>query len=494
MADQQLITYIETQLRKGYSVDGLRSFLVNYGYDVQTVDEAMNIVLNHHAPHGRFIIFVCVMFLIIGLGIYFYVNLTSESDEEIFDYKLTINNPKITSKETLSFKNDFNFGDKQRYDIKLTYTVTDKKTNKEIDSWSEVIEKGEQLTNEKTYGTQKLGISDYKLTVDITYGDTRKQYFKSFKVVDEKKQTDTKGPPPTVPPSVKQSTNESCSDKIKNQGETDVDCGGPCSACETCFDNLKNQDESGIDCGGICVILCKASEEPQIHGTKDQDNYEVYDNAKALASNNPQESYTLCNTLVDASLRNDCFDQIAKIANSSVFCNGIVNSLNKDSCLMYFVTNFHEFSVCQGFHDDQFKAMCKGLEDLDKIKKVQQQENKTDEQKGEELLKALNVTIVEQPTPPSETSPEITAIGFNHPEERTANITWATNMLGDSTVYYGIDETKLIPVFDGSLTTDHVVLLQNLDQNTQYIFKVRSVMDNKVKESDYYSFICCSMK
>lgn len=49
---------------------------------------------------------------------------------------------------------------------------------------------------------------------------------------------------------------ESCSDGIQNQGETGIDCGGPCAACsvdETCSDSIKNQDEVGVDCGGVCV-------------------------------------------------------------------------------------------------------------------------------------------------------------------------------------------------------------------------------------------------
>ena len=89
---------------------------------------------------------------------------------------------------------------------------------------------------------------------------------------------------------------ETCSDKLKNQGETDVDCGGGiCPKCndtrtcknasdclsnrcnnntcarrcltvltstitsclisapETCNDKIKNQDETDVDCGGgIC--------------------------------------------------------------------------------------------------------------------------------------------------------------------------------------------------------------------------------------------------
>ena len=43
-----------------------------------------------------------------------------------------------------------------------------------------------------------------------------------------------------------------CSDEIKNQDETGIDCGGSCNACPTCEDEIQNQDETGIDCGGVC--------------------------------------------------------------------------------------------------------------------------------------------------------------------------------------------------------------------------------------------------
>lgn len=47
-----------------------------------------------------------------------------------------------------------------------------------------------------------------------------------------------------------------CSDGIQNQGETGVDCGGPCAPCPvvpTCWDGIQNQGETGIDCGGPCA-------------------------------------------------------------------------------------------------------------------------------------------------------------------------------------------------------------------------------------------------
>ena len=51
-----------------------------------------------------------------------------------------------------------------------------------------------------------------------------------------------------------------CFDRIKNQNESGVDCGSPCSACPTCFDNIQNQNETEVDCGGPCAA-CTLPEE-----------------------------------------------------------------------------------------------------------------------------------------------------------------------------------------------------------------------------------------
>ena len=50
---------------------------------------------------------------------------------------------------------------------------------------------------------------------------------------------------------------DSCDDGVKNQDETDVDCGGVCDACPTCSDGILNQDEIDVDCGGICPACSK---------------------------------------------------------------------------------------------------------------------------------------------------------------------------------------------------------------------------------------------
>src|SRR3989344_5688406 len=57
----------------------------------------------------------------------------------------------------------------------------------------------------------------------------------------------------------------SCFDKVKNQDESAVDCGGACQACQSCFDSIKNQDEVQVDCGGSCSA-CPSCDDGRQNG------------------------------------------------------------------------------------------------------------------------------------------------------------------------------------------------------------------------------------
>jgi hypothetical protein len=61
-----------------------------------------------------------------------------------------------------------------------------------------------------------------------------------------------------------------CSDGIQNQGETGVDCGGPCAPCATCSDGIQNQGETGVDCGGPCAPCATCSDVGRMCGLAGQ--------------------------------------------------------------------------------------------------------------------------------------------------------------------------------------------------------------------------------
>ncbi|MEY3236812.1 MAG: hypothetical protein RI883_913, partial [Bacteroidota bacterium] len=51
-----------------------------------------------------------------------------------------------------------------------------------------------------------------------------------------------------------------CIDGIQNQGETGIDCGGPCVACPNCYNGIMDGNETGIDCGPSCPLPCHCSD------------------------------------------------------------------------------------------------------------------------------------------------------------------------------------------------------------------------------------------
>ncbi len=63
--------------------------------------------------------------------------------------------------------------------------------------------------------------------------------------------------------------NPSCEDGIKNCHTRDceilADCGGPCKPCPTCYDGIQNQGEEDMDCGGPCYIRCENQENPFVY-------------------------------------------------------------------------------------------------------------------------------------------------------------------------------------------------------------------------------------
>ena len=83
---------------------------------------------------------------------------------------------------------------------------------------------------------------------------------------------------------------QTCEDGVKNQDESDIDCGGVCKKCRdglychndsdcisnycyegickrpSCNDGIKNQNETDVDCGGLCKkcmngMGCKKNED-----------------------------------------------------------------------------------------------------------------------------------------------------------------------------------------------------------------------------------------
>ncbi|HYQ46509.1 MAG TPA: hypothetical protein VER11_31285 [Polyangiaceae bacterium] len=121
-------------------------------------------------------------------------------------------------------------------------------------------------------------------------------------------------------------TAPTCSDKVKNQDETAVDCGGSCPACDTgkmcsvstdctgeyckggvctdhCISEAQEADETDVDCGGGSCPKCDAAQRCE----------EASDCLSAICSNNK-------------CLAPTCSDQTKNQNESDVDCGGVCSA------------------------------------------------------------------------------------------------------------------------------------------------------------------------
>jgi hypothetical protein len=62
-----------------------------------------------------------------------------------------------------------------------------------------------------------------------------------------------------------------CTDGVKNQGESDIDCGGPCTGCPTGDSCVANSDCISLDCGGTTCLAPTCSDGIKNEGESDTD-------------------------------------------------------------------------------------------------------------------------------------------------------------------------------------------------------------------------------
>jgi hypothetical protein len=109
-----------------------------------------------------------------------------------------------------------------------------------------------------------------------------------------------------------------CFDGIVNQGETGIDCGGPCiTACNpiaNCNDGVQNGDEEGIDCGGPDCPPCPTCGDEILNGPELETDCTDY----------PIPSYP-CNLCIS------CHDLVQNQDELDVDCGGP----NCESCIQY---------------------------------------------------------------------------------------------------------------------------------------------------------------
>ena len=218
----QLVSYVKEQLTKGYSVDSIKQVLINQGYSPSVVEGVISSVVNpvnsssstsgqsHEKKLVPIIFGVLAIILIASLSAFFIPKLF-EPKEALLDVSVTPDERLVVQGGELGFDVEiFNMGSAERFDIGLSYRILDENDNTVL-SDDESIAISTSTSHHRTIILPRaMNPGNYKLKVFANYEGEHATAQFSFDVTEK--------------------------EIIR----------------ETCFDGIKNQDESNVDCGGVC--------------------------------------------------------------------------------------------------------------------------------------------------------------------------------------------------------------------------------------------------
>lgn len=389
MVEQSLVNYIQDNLKKGYDINSIRTHLINYGYQQSMVDEAINNI--YRTPEIKHVIrfssgtLIAVALIVLGItGIISAVFLLipkETSPKQLLDINIKVTETNVYPGDIYPFNVElFNLGNLVRYDVTLRYEIKDPNTNSLLTTKTETvaIETGKSLTAEINIPSNAQ-VGNYILEATASYKE--KVAASSIMIRIVKKEAE-----PT------------CTDGIQNQGEEDIDCGGPCSSCATCYDNIQNQGETGIDCGGPCreclecidddpctedLIVdnecefreispccgnqkCESDESARSCPSDCQSDdmfegltiWEKIDLIQEISKGDPQAADKHCKEIDDEDYKDRCYANIGGETGNKRFCEKTKEERIKDKCYGDVAKTNEDSSVCDEITNPSRRDSC----------------------------------------------------------------------------------------------------------------------------------------
>jgi len=402
MVNEQIVAYIVDNIKKGYKYQEIKNTLVQTGWGEAEVDQAISSVYansvqseseQRKSHHVKSIFLVIVFVMVVAFGLYMLNSSFSEVkpivDDVSIEYELSLSTKKIEVGESIVFMNSFKSPvSLQGYYVYPTYKIYDAKSNIPVMQWTSTdgvpLDSSQEM---RKMLLSTIGPGSYYLESQANYKGTLLVSMEEFRVY-------------------KDAANPTCSDGIKNQGETDTDCGGPCRKCISCTDGIKNQGETDTDCGGPCkpckkeclscndYDLCtedtcadgKCDNKPIFpccgnficEGNENEKNcaadcdvlqekdvvlmtrMEILDKAKQLLKSSAKEAGDFCFSVPDMSKEDECFRILAYEGENKIFCTYVNDTAKRDNCYMEFAMEY-DYSVCPMIDNKYLRTSCEAL-------------------------------------------------------------------------------------------------------------------------------------
>jgi len=359
MVNKQLVSYIKEQLKSGYDINSIRTHLINYGYNANSVEEAI-----HNAYH-KFPI-IPIIFFIFAIAVVFGAFLFLRQPavpEKLLDLETTSLKNEVEPGGELSFNVQIsNMGTSNAFDVMIQHVVLDYNRN--------IITSKQESLAVLTKASSKSQITipyntldgDYTLETKAYYGGKTAKSSFMFKVVSKQieipaiAQETNKTKPSEIPQGVPL---EQCPVNCDDMNDCTIDICNPSdpfickhALIKPCCGNKECEDQENYK---VCAQDCEA---PEIY--KEMTKEEIISTAEQKAKENPSDAVNFCNQVKDINNRDECYKTVAYASGSSSYCTNIISDTRRDMCYGYFASK-GDLSVCSKMINEYMKDSCNAL-------------------------------------------------------------------------------------------------------------------------------------
>ena len=343
MVDPTLIQFIRQYLQQGYDLGTIQQHLVQQGYPLIEVQEAVSVI--YGSPHVKhtidiskktIILTVAVsLLLVVGVIVGLQIFSGGSTPPTLLDLKVSTTIEELDPGDTLVFQYEATqTGSKKRFDFQLEHTLLDTR-NRKITS----------IQEEVAVETKVSGVGNIKIPSDILGG---RYILKSVASYDGKTAT------------------ARLEFNVKGEGSENSGAGESIGVEEDISPEPIDTDDGQED----VIEIPDESEEvivpviPKPSVPVSSSNAVIQD-AILASTTDVNKAGKLCDDISELRSRDSCFEKIAEQAQQTSLCASIQSNSKRDTCYMNFAIE-GDFSVCPKVQNPYLKRSCDSLAALNR--------------------------------------------------------------------------------------------------------------------------------